>query len=116
MPPNRGEILGSMRPSSSQIVDPTGKHTMKQPRNTKGHVVLMNKAGLSSLEVIKAATSKAAQALGLEKEIGKIAPGCYADLIAMPNNPLEDVSTFKDVDWVMHNGKIVRDDYGGKSI
>lgn len=77
-------------------------------------LVLMKKAGLSPLEVIKSATSTAAQVLGLENEVGKIAPGLYADLIAVPNNPLKDVSAFKDVDWVMYNGKIVRDDNGGK--
>lgn len=79
-------------------------------------LVLMKKAGLSSLETIKAATSTAAQVLGVEKEIGTIAAGFYADVIAVPNNPLEDVSAFKEVDWVMHKGKIVRDDYGGKRI
>jgi imidazolonepropionase-like amidohydrolase len=73
-------------------------------------LVLMNKAGLSPQEVIKAATSAAARVLGLDHQIGKIATGLHADLIAIPHNPLEDVSAFKDVDWVMHNGKIVRDD------
>jgi imidazolonepropionase-like amidohydrolase len=49
----------------------------------------------------------AAKVLGLEGEIGKLAPGFSADIIAVEGNPLADVSKLEHVDFVMVRGRVI---------
>ncbi len=67
-------------------------------------------AGVPAAETLKAMTTNAAKLLRIDKERGAAAAGFAADLIAMPANPLEDVQALRGVDFVMKNGKIVRND------
>jgi imidazolonepropionase-like amidohydrolase len=64
-------------------------------------------AGMSAAEAIVATTSSAAHALGLETEIGALAPGMRADLVAVREDPLRDVSALGRVAWVMQRGRVV---------
>ena len=66
---------------------------------------LLVKAGLTNREALASATTNAALALGMEGEIGRIAPGYSADLIAVSGNPLADVRVLEKVDWVMVRGR-----------
>jgi imidazolonepropionase-like amidohydrolase len=50
----------------------------------------------------------AARLLGVDKVRGAIAPGQFADIIATPENPLENISTLKKVSFVMKNGKVFK--------
>ncbi len=68
---------------------------------------LMVKAGLSNKEALASATTVAAEELGMENEIGKIAAGYSADMIAVAANPLDDIRTLEKVDWVMVRGRVV---------
>jgi imidazolonepropionase-like amidohydrolase len=68
---------------------------------------LMVAQGMSNREALAAATTTAAEVLGMEGEIGKLAPGYSADIIAVKGNPLEDVTVLEDVDWVMVRGRVV---------
>ena len=68
--------------------------------------LLMNN-GMSSRDAFASATTVAAEMLGLESEIGKIAPGYSADIIAVEGNPLEDATVLEDVDWVMVRGRVI---------
>jgi imidazolonepropionase-like amidohydrolase len=65
-------------------------------------------AGLPPREVLKAMTSEAARLLGVDAERGALKPGQAADIVAVPRNPLEDLSALKSVSFVMRNGAIVR--------
>ncbi|MGY6531196.1 amidohydrolase family protein [Glycocaulis sp.] len=67
---------------------------------------LMVQAGMTPAEAIIAATLNAAEHLQLENEIGRIAPGFHADIIAVSGNPLENISELRDVDFVMAAGVI----------
>lgn len=67
---------------------------------------LLVKNGLTNREALASATTVAAKALGLENEIGQIAPGFSADLIAVDANPLSDIRTLEKVRWVMERGRI----------
>ncbi|MEA3065420.1 MAG: hypothetical protein QOJ27_1872, partial [Sphingomonadales bacterium] len=57
---------------------------------------------------IASATTGAARLLGLENEVGRIAPGYSADLIAVSGDPLRDVRALEHVDFVMVRGKAVQ--------
>jgi imidazolonepropionase-like amidohydrolase len=68
---------------------------------------LMVKYGMSPLEAIRAATSVAAEALGLGAETGRIAPGLGADLLAVAGNPAERIGALADVRMVLARGRTV---------
>lgn len=67
----------------------------RQGQNAK-EIGFLRDAGLSAMEALQAATSVAAKALGLEGEVGRIAPGHRADLVLVRGNPLEDLSLLED--------------------
>lgn len=69
---------------------------------------LMVEAGFSPAEAIRAATVIAAEHLRMSDEIGTITPGKYADIIAVPANPLEDIRVLEQVDFVMKGGVVYR--------
>ena len=73
---------------------------------------LMVGAGMSPIDAIWAATHNAAELIGKADEVGSVAPGHYADLIAVDGNPLEDIRVLEQVVFVMQGGRIVK--AGGK--
>jgi imidazolonepropionase-like amidohydrolase len=62
-------------------------------------------SGVPPLAALKMATGNAALYLGLEDELGTLAPGKRADLILLGANPLLDIANSTSVDWVMLNGR-----------
>jgi imidazolonepropionase-like amidohydrolase len=64
--------------------------------------------GMTPIEAIRSATTVAGDLLGLTGKIGVVEPGAYADLIAVPGDPLQDVAVFNRVDFVMKGGDVVR--------
>jgi imidazolonepropionase-like amidohydrolase len=66
----------------------------------------MVEAGMPPMEAIKAATTSAADLLGISDKTGSISKGKFADIIAVDGNPLEDIRTMKNVTFVMKEGKI----------
>jgi imidazolonepropionase-like amidohydrolase len=68
----------------------------------------MVKAGLSSVRALKAATSVAAELLG-RNDLGVLAPGKLADIVAMRGDPLADIRATAKVDFVMKDGIVYRD-------
>ena len=77
-------------------------------RNAEDLVCRVRDVGEDPLRAILSATSGAADSLGLGKEIGSIAPGMEADLIAVPGNPLEDITRLRSVEFVMKGGRVFR--------
>lgn len=69
----------------------------------------MVKYGLTPAQAIRSATSDAAELLGKGGSVGRIAPGFYADLIAVEKDPLADVRVLEQVGLVMKGGSIVKD-------
>jgi imidazolonepropionase-like amidohydrolase len=65
-------------------------------------------AGIPPRAILLAMTTNAAQLLGVEKTRGAIKPGLFADIIATPENPLDNISTLKQVNFVMKNGKVFK--------
>lgn len=68
---------------------------------------LMMGQGMSSRQALASATTVAAEALGMAGEIGRIAPGYSADIIAVSGNPLVDATVLENVGWVMVRGKVM---------
>jgi imidazolonepropionase-like amidohydrolase len=72
------------------------------------------KAGMTPSQALATATSNGAALLGMEKNLGAIAPGYFADIVAVEGDPLTDVSAVvHGVRWVMKGGKVVVDKSGG---
>lgn len=74
------------------------------PTATAHEIALFVRSGVPPSEALKAATVNAAAILGMERELGRIAPGFLADFIAMKGDPLQDVGRLKHVDFVMKDG------------
>jgi imidazolonepropionase-like amidohydrolase len=70
--------------------------------------VLMVEAGMTPMAAIQSATSKAAEMLGMSGRIGTVAPGAYADIIAVGGDPLADVKALGNVAFVMKDGKVYK--------
>ncbi|MEP6548398.1 MAG: amidohydrolase family protein [Gammaproteobacteria bacterium] len=62
--------------------------------------------GMTPMQAIQSATTRAAELLGMRGEIGVIAPGAYADLIAVASDPLVDITILKSVQFVMKDGVV----------
>jgi imidazolonepropionase-like amidohydrolase len=68
------------------------------------------KAGMSPGQALTAATVNGAALLGMSKELGAVAPGRYADIVAVEGDPLRDIgSVINGVRWVMKGGTVVVD-------
>jgi imidazolonepropionase-like amidohydrolase len=63
---------------------------------------------LKPLAVLQADMINGAKVLGWENEIGQLKPGYYADIVAVPGNPLDDITAVEHVSFVMKGGEIVR--------
>ena len=70
----------------------------------------MVEAGMPAMETIQAATITNAMLLKMEGELGQIKKGFYADIIAVEDSPIENISTMENVIFVMKNGKVYKDE------
>jgi imidazolonepropionase-like amidohydrolase len=66
----------------------------------------MVEAGMPPMEAIKAATSSAADLLGMSAKIGSISKGKFADIVAVDGDPLLDIKAMKNISFIMKEGKI----------
>jgi imidazolonepropionase-like amidohydrolase len=89
------------------VVFGTDAGVYEHGRNAGEFVELVERAGLTPAEAIAAATTGAARLLGLDSEVGRIAPGLSADLIAVDGDPLADVRLLQHVGFVMVRGRVV---------
>jgi imidazolonepropionase-like amidohydrolase len=77
-------------------------------RNSEEFVFRVRDGGQPPMEALVSAMSLAAEAVGLGKEIGAIAPGFQADIIAVDGDPLSDITAVRRVVFVMKGGKIYK--------
>src|SRR5215469_2972370 len=75
-------------------------------------VALVRQAHLTPARVLQAATIGNAEVLGWQGRIGSIEKGKFADIVALPGDPLSDITDLRNVDFVMKGGEILRDDGG----
>ena len=79
------------------------------PHGTQAReLTLMVQYGLRPLAALQADLINGARLLGWQGQIGELKPGFFADIIAVPGNPVEDISTCEHVAFVMKNGVVLR--------
>jgi imidazolonepropionase-like amidohydrolase len=66
--------------------------------------------GMTPMQAIQSATSRAAELLEMKGRLGVIAPGAYADVVAVAGDPLSDVRILENVGFVMKDGKVFKND------
>lgn len=89
------------------VVFGTDAGVYEHGRNAGEFVELVERAGLTPAQALAAGTTGAAHLLGMDNEIGRIAPGFSADLIAVDGDPLADPRALQHVGFVMVRGHIV---------
>jgi imidazolonepropionase-like amidohydrolase len=83
----------------------TGVHRHEDAPKQLGFMV---KYGMTPMQAMRAATLIGAEALGLTVEVGQLAPGHYADVIAVKGDPTQDVTLLENVSFVMKGGEIAK--------
>jgi imidazolonepropionase-like amidohydrolase len=83
-------------------------------RNAEEFIYRVKDGGDKPMDAITSGTSMAADSLGMSKQIGSIAEGMEADLVATVGNPLDDITNVRKVAFVMKHGKVYKEAPGGK--
>ncbi|WP_439532775.1 amidohydrolase family protein [Polymorphobacter sp.] len=84
--------------------------------STVAEAELYAKAGMTPVQALQAATIQPARMLGLDKEVGRLAPGYYADIIAVDADPTANISALRTIHFVMKGGSVIRDDNNPAAI
>ncbi|QDX26017.1 amidohydrolase family protein [Sphingomonas suaedae] len=100
-----GKALEKAVPAGVKVAFGTDAGVSKHGRNAD-EFELMVKHGMTPMQAIVAATTNAADLLGLAKDVGSIEPGKSADIIAVSGDPLKDVRVLKSVGFVMRAGVV----------
>ena len=79
-------------------------------RHSAREFAALVRLGVTPMDAIVMGTLNGATLMDLEDEIGSIAVGKQADIVAVPGNPVEDISILENVEFVMLGGRIIRND------
>jgi imidazolonepropionase-like amidohydrolase len=102
-----GKALNAARTQGITIAFGTDSGVFEHGRNGEEFGQMVSLGGLSNAEAITSATITAAKLLDLENEIGQIAPGFSADIIAVDGDPMQNVRVLEQVRFVMARGRII---------
>ena len=70
----------------------------------------MVELGMTPMQAIQSAASRAAELLDMKGRIGVVAPGAYADVVAVRGDPLADIKILENVSFVMKDGKVFKNE------
>jgi len=76
-------------------------------QNAREFELLVTVGGMSPMQAIQAGTMNAATLLGMERDVGSVEAGNLADLVAVPGDPLVDITTLQHPALVMKGGEVV---------
>jgi len=102
------DVLRRARARGVKIVFGTDAVAGSHGRNAEEFIYRVKDAGEKPMDAIVSATSMAAESLGMSKEIGTVAAGYQADLVAVAGDPLTDITSVRRVVFVMKGGKVYR--------
>jgi len=107
-----GEILETFRRTLAhggvRVVYGTDAVAGAHGRNAEEFVYRVRDGGQAPMAAIVSATSLAAESLALADQIGRVRPGYQADLVAIAGNPLDDITTMRNVRFVMKGGVVYK--------
>jgi imidazolonepropionase-like amidohydrolase len=102
-----GRALNAAHKAGVAIAFGTDAGVFEHGRNAGEFSLMVEWGGMTPRETLESATTVAARYLDMENEIGRIAPGYSADIIAVSGNPLADVKTLEKVDFVIARGRVI---------
>jgi imidazolonepropionase-like amidohydrolase len=107
IPPTE-DVLRRARAHKVKVVFGTDAVAGSHGRNAEEFIYRVRDAHDTPMDAVISATSVSAESLGLGREIGTVAPGFQADLVATDGNPLEDITAVRRMVFVMKGGRIYR--------
>ncbi len=102
-----GEALKAARALGVRVAFGTDAGVFEHGRNAEEFAQLVSYGGMTPAQALASATTDAAMLLGLENQVGRIAPGYSADMIAVDGDPLTDVRVLEKVKFVMVRGRVI---------
>jgi len=105
--PRARAMLGKAIKAGVKIACGTDAPAIPHGENAK-EFIYMVEAGMPAMKAIQSATLEGARLLGVEKDLGTVEPGKFADLVAVPGDPLADISLMTKVNFVMKAGIVYR--------
>ncbi len=101
------ELVGRVHEAGGRIISGTDTGAIGVVPGFSLHAELgyLSGAGLSNMDVIRASTARAAEALW-RSDLGTIAPGKRADFLLLGSNPLEDLAALRDIEHIVQDGKL----------
>jgi imidazolonepropionase-like amidohydrolase len=106
LPMNQEFIRRALKVPGLKIVFGTDATAGAHGRNAEEFIDRVNDAGVEPLAALVSASSLGAEALGLGDQLGSIAPGMQADIIALDGDPLKDITAVRRVVFVMKGGVV----------
>ncbi len=103
-----GKAGKSARSRGIVVAFGTDSGVFEHGRNAEEFQAYVDLFGMTPSQSLASGTSVAARVLGLENEIGRIAPGMSADMIATDADPQKDVRALQNIRWVMVRGRVVQ--------
>jgi imidazolonepropionase-like amidohydrolase len=103
-----GQGLKAAHQAGVPIAFGTDAAVFEHGRNAEEFDMMVKLGGMTPVEAVASATTGAAKLLGMETEIGRLAPGYSADLIAVDGDPLQNVRVLEKVNFVMVRGRVIR--------
>ncbi len=99
------EIGVKMAFGTDVVLDLPGKNRGEMAMDFLG---VWEEAGIPAPEILKAMTTNAAELMRLQGVRGSVSAGQFADIVATPGNPLNDIQELKSIHFVMKEGKVIR--------
>jgi len=110
MPLAVGAVRKALATPGLKVVFGTDAVAGAHGRNVEELVCRVEQAGQKPMDAVVSATSRGADALGLGREIGAVAPGLQADLVAVEGDPSQDITALRRVVFVMRGGRVYRNE------
>ncbi len=105
---NVGKAMKAARDMGVIVAFGTDSGVFEHGRNAQEFAQMVELGGFTAAEALATATTGAAKLLGLEGEVGRLAPGMSADIIAVEGDPQTNVRTLEKVDFVMVRGRVIQ--------